>query len=90
METQNHLPDYMAADRLLSFAQAREVTGLSRSKIYQLLSSDTFPRPVKIGRSNSFSEREIQQWIARQLILRDAGRSLCVPISTRSSGCLEG
>jgi len=77
METQTHPPDYVTADRLLSFAQAREITGVSRSKIYQLLSNGTFPRPVKIGRNNSFSQREIQQWIARQLDLRDAGSSSC-------------
>lgn len=58
-------------DRLITFADARCLVGLSRSKIYLLMADNDFPTPVKVGRNNYFSERELQAWIAMQL----SGRS---------------
>ena len=58
----NDLPD-----RLLPFSTARAVVGISRSKIYLLLEQRAFPQPVKVGRSNFFSERELQCWIHSRL-----------------------
>jgi len=58
------------ADRLVPFAQARALVGLSRSKVYALLAVGGFPVPVKIGRNNYFSERELQAWISEQLLAR--------------------
>lgn len=56
-----------ARDRLISFARACEVVGISRSQVYRLLEANAFPTPVKVGRNNFFSEREIQSWIQAQL-----------------------
>ena len=36
-------------DRLLKRRQVEEITGLSRSSIYRLMTDDEFPRPVKVG-----------------------------------------
>ena len=60
-------------DRLIPFAKARAFVGLSRSKIYILMASGEFPTPVKIGRNNYFSERELQAWIKLQLCSRKEG-----------------
>jgi len=57
-------------DRLLSFADARKLVGISRSKIYLLMQEKAFPAPAKVGKSNFFSEREIQDWIKAQLAQR--------------------
>ncbi|MES2844233.1 MAG: AlpA family phage regulatory protein [Pseudomonadota bacterium] len=60
-------------DRLLCFADARRIVGISRSKIYLLLAEGQFPSPVKIGRTNYFSSLELQQWISTKLSERVAG-----------------
>ena len=57
-------------DRLISFASAREMVGVSRSQVYKLLDADAFPKPAKVGRSNFFSEHEIQNWIKARLEAR--------------------
>jgi prophage regulatory protein len=39
-------------------------TGLSRSKIYDLITRDEFPRPIKIGaRAVGWVEADIEAWI---------------------------
>ena len=63
-DTQTELNE---GDRLISFANARLLAGISRSTIYFLLTRDSFPQPVKIGRNNYFSEREIRDWIQEKL-----------------------
>ena len=78
MNTQGHAADVTekSVDRLIPFATARTFVGLSRSKIYLLLAADDFPAPVKIGRNNYFSTRELQAWIRAKLVSRktdDAG-----------------
>jgi prophage regulatory protein len=57
-------------DRLLPFAAALRLVGVGRSKAYELLAAGDFPRPVKLGTRNFFSEQEIQAWIALRLAER--------------------
>lgn len=75
MNIYGHTPDVaeQSADRLITFATARALVGLSRSKIYLLLAAGEFPAPVKIGRNNYFSMRELQAWINAQLVARLQG-----------------
>lgn len=73
IETQTSLPGGNSPDRLVTLAQARGIVGISRSKIYQLLADDDFPRPVKVGRNNLFSFIELQRWIASMLTERASG-----------------
>ena len=58
-------------DRLLPFRAALTDTGIGRSKVYDLIKQKSFPKPIKIGRNNYFSETEIQTWIADQKAARD-------------------
>lgn len=37
-------------DRLIDRRHVEEMTGLSRSTIYKMISEDRFPRPIRIGR----------------------------------------
>lgn len=60
-------------DRLLPFRAALIDTGIGRSKAYELIKDQSFPRPIKIGRNNYFSENEIQAWVADQKAARDVG-----------------
>ena len=62
-------------DRLLPFRAALIDTGIGRSKVYELIKESSFPRPIKIGRNNYFSETEIQAWIADQKAAR-GGRAV--------------
>lgn len=62
-----------SVDRLIPFATARTFVGLSRSKIYLLMAAGDFPAPVKIGRNNYFSMRELQAWIRSRLVAREEG-----------------
>jgi predicted DNA-binding transcriptional regulator AlpA len=58
------------SDKLIPLGRARSQVGISRSKLYELLSRRAFPQPVKIGRVNYFSEREVQAWISARLAAR--------------------
>jgi Predicted transcriptional regulator len=41
-----------------------EITGLSRSTIYRLMSSGEFPKPVKLsGRAVAWPESSIMKWL---------------------------
>ncbi|HCQ65582.1 MAG TPA: hypothetical protein DIU07_10685 [Rhodobacteraceae bacterium] len=62
------------SDRLLPFAQARGLVGISRSQIYVLLEKGEFPKPVKVGRTNYFSANELQAWIEKRLSQRTDGQ----------------
>ncbi|KRA84172.1 helix-turn-helix transcriptional regulator [Altererythrobacter sp. Root672] len=48
-------------------------TGLSRSKLYELLERGEFPRPVKLGggRLNVWPDNEIAAWIESQIEARE-------------------
>lgn len=63
---------YEPSDRLCSLREVSTILSVSRSKLYELLETPDFPRPVKIGRRTHFSEREVQAWIASQLSQRTA------------------
>lgn len=75
MQTDGSTPSSQAVqlDKLLSFTITREFVGVSRSKIYELLKEGKFPQPTKVGRTNYFSEREIQSWIQARLQNRSEG-----------------
>ena len=51
-------------ERLLKLPQVEALVGLKKSKIYALIQTGAFPVPVKIGRTSSWLEGEVQRWIA--------------------------
>ena len=55
-------------DRMLRRKEVEEVTGRSRSAIYEGMATGTFPKPVKIGaRAVAWPESVIRQWIAERM-----------------------
>lgn len=49
-------------------------TGLSRSRLYELLGRNQFPRPVKLspnGRTVVWSDAEVAEWIEARLADRE-------------------
>jgi prophage regulatory protein len=51
-------------ERLIKLSEVVKVTGLSRSRIYQLINEGGFPENVPLGgRAVAWVESEVQQWI---------------------------
>lgn len=50
--------------RFLRLAEVKNVTGLSRSTIYEEIAAGEFPRPINItGRCVAWIESEVHQWM---------------------------
>nr|WP_249116091.1 AlpA family phage regulatory protein [Azoarcus sp. L1K30] len=45
--------------------------GLKKTAIYDLIRSDEFPKPVKLGSANAWPEVEIDEWINKRISARD-------------------
>ncbi|MET4027913.1 prophage regulatory protein [Marinobacter sp. MBR-99] len=55
-------------DRMLRRKEVEEITGRSRSAIYEGMAAGTFPKPVKIGaRAVAWPESVIRNWIAERM-----------------------
>ena len=54
--------------------EVMEMTGLSRSYVYQLMAEGDFPQSVSLGaRAVAWVESEVQDWILERIALRDGG-----------------
>ena len=60
VETKNQ---NLERERFIRLPETLSRVGLSRSKVYNLISEGSFPAPQKIGRSALWLESEVQQWI---------------------------
>jgi len=50
--------------RILRLPEVKERTGLSRSTIYQRISTGDFPKPISLGgRAVGWVEAEIEEWL---------------------------
>jgi prophage regulatory protein len=55
--------------KLLRLPQVMEMTGLRKTKIYELHAEGAFPQRVKItGHSVGWVEAEVQAWLARRVM----------------------
>lgn len=55
-------------DRMLRRKEVEQITGRSRSAIYEGMAAGTFPKPVKIGaRAVAWPESLIRSWIAERM-----------------------
>jgi len=54
-------------DKILRLPAVKELTGLSRSSIYEYIASGDFPAQVKLGpRSVGWKATAVQSWIERR------------------------
>lgn len=62
-------------DKLLRRPFVEEVTGLSRSTIYAMMSDGKFPRPYRIGRrAVAWKESDLIEWLeTRESALKHLG-----------------
>ena len=60
-------------NKLIRLNEVKNLTGLSRSSIYQFIAEDEFPKQVKLGaRAVAWLECEIQSWIDNKISGRRA------------------
>jgi prophage regulatory protein len=61
---------------ILRRSRVEELTGLSRSTIYELMENGKFPRPISIGagRAVGWLEDEIVQWQKARIAARDGAQ----------------
>lgn len=54
-----------ATDRFLRMNKVREITGRSRTRIYE---DPTFPKPIKLGlRESAWIESEVLEWMQERI-----------------------
>jgi prophage regulatory protein len=59
------------AIRILRLSQVLDVTGLGKTKIYELQAAGHFPMRVQItGHSVGWIEQEVQAWLAQRVATR--------------------
>ena len=64
----NALPVGSEAIRILRLAQVLNVTGLGKTKIYELQSQGSFPMRVQItGHCVGWIERDVQAWLVKRV-----------------------
>jgi prophage regulatory protein len=67
-ELNTHMPSSTAPLRLLRFGEVRQRTGLSRSTIWRMERSGSFPRRVQVSINVvAWREDEVAAWIASKL-----------------------
>lgn len=67
-QQQTALPSCQHIDRMLRRKEVEQITGRSRSAIYEAMAAGTFPKPVKIGaRAVAWPESVIRNWIAERM-----------------------
>lgn len=69
-DTSNPMTERMnllVADRHLRRKAVEDLTGLSRSTIYEQMANGRFPRPVKLtGKAVAWPESQIVAWLAQR------------------------
>lgn len=73
---QSPLPLSTGVSRILRIRDVMAKSGLSRSNIYQLSTSGTFPKRIQLvegGTSVGWLESEIEEWINKRISERDLG-----------------
>ena len=58
-------------DQLIGLREVVATVGLSRASVYRYIRRDDprlrFPAPVRVGPRSLWLDREVQEWIARQV-----------------------
>jgi prophage regulatory protein len=58
--------------RIIRLAEVKNLTGISRSQIYELIKKGKFPKQINLGaRAVGWLESEVQEWIQQRIADRD-------------------
>ncbi|MDG3087811.1 AlpA family transcriptional regulator [Vibrio hannami] len=64
----------MSNIKIIRLSTVKDMTGISKSSIYQRISEGQFPKPIKLGRGGGavgWVEQEIIEWIEQKIKERD-------------------
>jgi prophage regulatory protein len=68
LETNTYMPSSTAPLRLLRFGEVRQHTGLSRSTIWRMERSGSFPKRIQVSVNVvAWREDEVSKWIASKI-----------------------
>ena len=57
--------------RIIRFPELKEIIGLSRARIYQMMEEQTFPRQIKLSaRAIGWREKDIEKWLEEREVAR--------------------
>lgn len=60
--------------KFLKLKEVMEMTAMSRSNVYKMMSEGRFPQSVSLGaRAVAWVDSEVQDWILERIALRDGG-----------------
>ncbi|WP_417859541.1 helix-turn-helix transcriptional regulator [Xanthomarina gelatinilytica] len=63
---------HLTVKRFLRLKEVKDITGLSRSTIYEFMRKGDFPRNVSLGaNSTAWISTEIDQWVNDRIAQRD-------------------
>jgi prophage regulatory protein len=54
-------------DKFIRLQEVTQKIAIKKSKIYQLINDGLFPKPVKIGTMSRWIEREVTEWMVKNL-----------------------
>lgn len=54
-------------DKFIRLQEVTQKIAIKKSKIYQLINDGLFPKPVKIGTMSRWIEREVTEWMIKNL-----------------------
>lgn len=64
VETHANVKVVVERDNLIDIERVSEILSLSKSTVWGLISADTLPKPIRIGRCVRWREIEIHAWVA--------------------------
>lgn len=54
-------------DQLVDMIFITTFTGLTDKWFYKLIQTDSFPKPIKLGRSSRWLKSEVEQWVQERI-----------------------
>lgn len=56
-------------DQMVDMAFITSYSGMTDKWFYKLIQQDRFPKPIKMGRSSRWLQSEVEEWIAKQILM---------------------
>ncbi|WP_409075349.1 helix-turn-helix transcriptional regulator [Pantoea sp. C3] len=56
-------------DQMVDMAFITSYSGMTDKWFYKLIQEDRFPKPIKMGRSSRWLQSEVEEWIAKQILM---------------------
>lgn len=58
-------------NRFMRVKEVMRIIGFGKTKLYELINSGRFPKPVKVGSSSVWPESEVNVWMEEEIARRD-------------------